>query len=220
MNTDEEAPVMRETPDLETVRPWPATVLEVFGRAYLERLRRAHPDPYRRTSVAAWLLAEDPVGRARLEELDRWLAAARRLRLLDHDAMRRLKKSSLYLVLPKVFEFAALHFYATRLRWALRPAERADFEATTTDGERFDLEVKAPLSPSPAAFARLVHAAGKRAVRPLRVVLVTTEIAPGFEAQAADRAAREGRPSSQVLAVEVLRIGFSPVEYTNGVRLL
>ena len=189
--------------------PWPPNVLAVFGTAYLERLRRSHPNPYRRTGVAAWLLADDPVARARLLELDRWLGAARRNCLVTRDAMRRLKRGQVFAFLPKALEFAALHFLEERLGLHASPGASADFEVKLRSGESIDVEVKAPISSSPTAFRRLVHMAGKRAKRPTIVLLVSTEIAPGFEAQAAARALREGRPAGTVLGVCVLRVGFA-----------
>ncbi|MCI0587677.1 MAG: hypothetical protein L0323_12620 [Planctomycetes bacterium] len=186
---------------------WPENVLAVFGLPYLERLRRQHGNPYRRTGVAAWLLADDPVGRVRLGELDLWLAAARRHDLLTRDAMRRLKRGQVFVFLPKVLEFAALHFFENRLGLAVRPGTRADFEVREGTGW-LDVEVKAPISPSPAAFRRLVHEAGKRAKAPTAILLVSLEVPPGFEAVAAARALKEGRPRDAVVGVGVLRIGF------------
>ncbi|HET6201918.1 MAG TPA: hypothetical protein VFI25_03850 [Planctomycetota bacterium] len=186
---------------------WPENVLAVFGLPYLERLRRQHGNPYRRTGVAAWLLADDPVGRVRLGELDLWLAAARRHDLLDRDAMRRLKRGQVFVFLPKVLEFAALHFFEGRLGLPVRPGSRADFEVRMAPGW-LDVEVKSPITASPAAFRRLVHEAGKRAKAPTAVWLVSLEVAPGFEAQAAARALADGRPRDLVVGVGVLRLAF------------
>ena len=187
---------------------WPPSVLAVFGLPYLERLRRQHRNPYRRTGVAARLLADDPAGRVRPQELDRWLAAARGHDLLTRDAMRRLKRGQVFVFLPKVLEFAALHFFEERLRLPVRPGSRSDFEVRTAFGW-LDVEVKSPITASPGAFRRLVHEAGKHAKAPTAVWLVSLEVAPGFEAQAAARALEEGRPRDLVVGVGVLRLAFA-----------